>query len=206
MDDISSFLETMHSKNLVLKKVASRQQARIEALTQQNDELLAANRRKDAAIKEAEAAIARLESALRQAGRRDSPPAWRENPGSSAGADDRALREKEEAARAGETGAADEASATGPGGGGNASGRGSRRQGAGRTQAGADAGGSGAATTGRAAGMERVRGLVVRLLGLDVGWTGRRVWAVSRPVVQGVVLAVVSRGQLEGRGRGAGAE
>lgn len=61
IDDISSFLEAMHCKNLALKKFAKTQQALIEQLREENRMLRLDNDKKDEAVKSSEAYIATLE-------------------------------------------------------------------------------------------------------------------------------------------------
>lgn len=66
MNDISSFLETMHSKNLTLKKLAKRQQSCIEQLTEENEALTSENLTKDAEIKDLRMQTESLQKELRE--------------------------------------------------------------------------------------------------------------------------------------------
>ncbi|CAN8066579.1 unnamed protein product [Agarophyton chilense] len=54
MSDISQMMETMHSKNLMLKKLVRMQQKRVELLKTENEELRRDGKRKDARLKNAE--------------------------------------------------------------------------------------------------------------------------------------------------------
>lgn len=64
MDDISSFLDKMHSKNLMLKKLAAVQQRRIDDLTRENQALKFENELKDIEVKEVKAQVAILRDEL----------------------------------------------------------------------------------------------------------------------------------------------
>lgn len=66
MNDISSFLETMHSKNLTLKKLAKHQQNRIEQLIQENEVLKTEKELKDAEVKELRSHVQTLREELRE--------------------------------------------------------------------------------------------------------------------------------------------
>lgn len=70
MDDISSFVEAIHSKNLILKKLAKRQQQRIDELCKENEELRDAKEQKDAKIDEITAQAAALASKLQESSSR----------------------------------------------------------------------------------------------------------------------------------------
>lgn len=64
MNDISRMMETMHSKNLMLKKLVRMQQARLELLKSENDELRKDVKRKDAQLRNAEVTIHGLQTEI----------------------------------------------------------------------------------------------------------------------------------------------
>lgn len=64
MDDISSFLETMHSKNLTLKKLAKVQNSKLDSLRKENESIRLDNQKKDLRIEQLEMEVETLRSEL----------------------------------------------------------------------------------------------------------------------------------------------
>lgn len=64
MNDISRMMETMHSKNLMLKKLVRMQQGRLELLKCENEELRKDVKRKDAQLRNAEVTIHGLQTEI----------------------------------------------------------------------------------------------------------------------------------------------
>lgn len=62
LDDISGFLEMMHSKNLTLKKLAKVQNSKLDSLRKENDSIRLDNQRKDQRIKQLEMEVESLRS------------------------------------------------------------------------------------------------------------------------------------------------